>query len=45
MGCSPEAARGSLRFSVGHGNTEEEIDHLLALLPEVVERAREAIDA
>jgi cysteine desulfurase len=45
MGCTPQAARGSLRFSVGHGNHEAQIDHLLGFLPDVVERARRAVDA
>jgi cysteine desulfurase len=42
MGRSPEAARGSLRLSVGHGVDEAQIDQLLALLPDLVERARRA---
>jgi cysteine desulfurase len=45
MGCTPQAARGSLRFSVGHGNDEAQIDHLLGFLPHVVERARKAVGA
>ena len=45
MGCSPQAARGSIRFSVGHGNDEAQIDHLLGFLPDLVERARRAADA
>ena len=42
MGCSPEAARGSLRMSVGYGVDEAQIDHVLAVLPDLVERARRA---
>jgi cysteine desulfurase len=45
MGRSPEAARGSLRFSVGHGNDESQIDCALHYLPDLVERARRACDA
>jgi cysteine desulfurase len=45
MGCSLQAARGSIRFSVGHGNDEAQIDHLLACLLDVVERARRAVGA
>jgi cysteine desulfurase len=45
MGCSPEAARASLRLSVGHGVDESQIDQVLALLPDLVERARRAGDA
>jgi cysteine desulfurase len=45
MGRSPEQARGSLRFSVGLGVDEAQIDRVLALLPDLVERARSAGDA
>jgi cysteine desulfurase len=44
MGRSPAEARGTLRFSVGHGVDESQIDHVLALLPDLVERARVAGD-
>jgi cysteine desulfurase len=42
MGRTPEQARGSLRFSVGHGNDEAQIDGALAILPDLVQRARSA---
>jgi cysteine desulfurase len=42
MGRSPQAARSSLRFSVGHGVDERGIDRVLAVLPDLVARAREA---
>jgi len=45
MGCSPESARGSIRFSVGYGNDAAQLDHLLRLLPDLVERARQAVGA
>jgi len=45
MGLSPEQARGSLRFSVGHGVDEAQIDRVLALLPDLVARVREAAGA
>jgi len=45
MGRSPEAARGSLRFSVGHGNDESQIGCAVHYLPDLVERARRAVDA
>jgi cysteine desulfurase len=45
MGRSVEAARGSLRLSVGHGVDDGQIDRVLALLPDLVERARRAGDA
>ena len=44
MGRTPEQARGSLRFSVGHGNDATQIDFVLSLLPDLVERARAAGD-
>jgi len=42
MGLSPAQARGTLRFSVGHGVDEASIDRVLALLPELVARVRAA---
>jgi cysteine desulfurase len=42
MGRTPEQARGSLRFSVGHGNDEGQIDRVVELLVLLVERARVA---
>jgi putative YphP/YqiW family bacilliredoxin len=42
MGRTEAQARGSLRFSVGPGNTAAEIAHVLALLPALVARVREA---
>jgi len=42
MGLSPEEARGTLRLSVGHGNDASQIDRVLALLPDLVARARAA---
>jgi cysteine desulfurase len=42
MGRSAAAARSSLRFSVGHGVDEAAIDRVLAVLPDLVARAREA---
>jgi cysteine desulfurase len=41
-GASRDAALGSLRFSLGHSSTEAEIDHLLAVLPLVLDKARVA---
>jgi cysteine desulfurase len=45
MGRTPAEARGSLRFSVGHGNTESEIDRVLAILPDLVARVRSSVSA
>jgi cysteine desulfurase len=36
-----EAARGAIRFSLGKQNTAEEVEHVLAKVPEVVEKLRE----
>jgi cysteine desulfurase len=35
-------ARGSLRFSLGHTSSQEDVDALGAVIGEVVERARRA---
>ncbi|MDP4126114.1 MAG: cysteine desulfurase NifS [Bacillota bacterium] len=40
MGLIHEIAHGSLRFSLGRHNTEEEIDYVLEQLPKIVERLR-----
>jgi cysteine desulfurase len=42
MGRSPEQARGSLRWSIGHGNDAAQVDHVLETLPGLVERVRGA---
>ncbi|QYC44617.1 Cysteine desulfurase [Nonomuraea coxensis DSM 45129] len=42
MGAEAAAARGSLRFSLGHTSTREDIDRLIEVLPAAVERARRA---
>ncbi len=42
MGYDEIAARGSLRFSLGHTSTEADIDALIAALPAVHERAKRA---
>jgi cysteine desulfurase len=40
MGVDPAWAEGSLRLSLGWSTTDDEIDHALAVLPEVVARLR-----
>ncbi len=40
IGLAHEVAHGSLRLSLSEYNTEEEIDHILAIVPSVVERLR-----
>jgi cysteine desulfurase len=42
MGRTADEARATLRFSVGHGNSEAEIDRVLAILPSLVARVRDA---
>jgi len=41
MGISPEIAHGSLRFSLGRTNTDQDIDKVLEVLPPIVEKLRE----
>ncbi len=41
IGLTREWALGSLRVTLGMGNTPEQVDAFLAVLPEVVKRARE----
>jgi len=40
MGLSPHRAQSSIRFSLGLGNTAAEIDHVLEVLPPVVDKLR-----
>jgi cysteine desulfurase len=42
MGADEARARGSLRFSLGHSSTKEDVDALGAVIGEAVERARRA---
>lgn len=42
LGADESTARESLRFSVGHGNSQADVDRLVAVLPAAVERARRA---
>ncbi|MBC8279958.1 MAG: cysteine desulfurase NifS [Chloroflexi bacterium] len=41
LGQSAEIARGSLRLNLGRDNTEEEVEYLLEVLVELVERLRQ----
>jgi cysteine desulfurase len=41
MGLTADQARASLRFSLGKQNTAEDVDLLLSILPETVQRLRE----
>jgi len=42
MGADDARARGSLRFSLGHSSTQQDVDALGAAIGEVVQRARRA---
>ena len=41
MGLAHEIAHGSLLFSIGVGNTGEDIDHVLEVLPPIADRLRQ----
>lgn len=41
MGMSHEVAHGSLRITLGRGNTQEEVEYFLQILPEIVQRLRD----
>ena len=41
LGQSAEVARGSLRLTLGKDNTEEQVDYLIAVLVDLVERLRQ----
>lgn len=40
MGVDPSVAQGSIRFSLGKDNTEEDINYVLEVLPEIISRLR-----
>ena len=40
MGLTHEEAHGSIRLSLGKENTEQEIDYVVKIMPEIVERLR-----
>ena len=40
MGVDPAIAQGSIRFSLGKDNTEEDINYVLEVLPEIIARLR-----
>jgi cysteine desulfurase len=41
MGVSPEFARGGIRFSLGRGNTEDEIKRVIEVTPEIIAKLRD----
>jgi cysteine desulfurase len=40
VGVPPEICHGSITFSLGRDNTEEEVDYVLSVLPTIVDRLR-----
>jgi cysteine desulfurase len=40
MGVASDIAQGSIRFSLGEENTDEEVDYCINILPEIVKRLR-----
>jgi cysteine desulfurase len=40
LGLSPAEAKSAIRFSLGYTTTDDEIDHVLTVMPKVVERLR-----
>jgi len=40
MNVSPQTAQGSIRFSLGRINTQEDVDYLLKKLPSIIDRLR-----
>jgi cysteine desulfurase len=40
MGIEPRVARGAIRFSLGRSTTKEQLDHVLKVLPPIIERLR-----
>ena len=45
MGLSSHRTQNSIRFSLGLGNTTEQVDHVIELLPRVVDKLRSLIRA
>jgi cysteine desulfurase len=41
MGVPPEISQGSIRFSFGYENTDEDVDYCLAEIPPIVKRLRD----
>jgi cysteine desulfurase NifS len=42
LGISTELAKSSLRLSMGSGTTEEEVEYLMKVIPEVIEKLRKS---
>jgi cysteine desulfurase len=41
MGVDPVVGQGTIRFSLGHGNTEEDIDYVVETIPKIIKRLRD----
>lgn len=41
MGIAPEVCQSAIRISLGRGNTDEDVDYALEVIPDVVRRLRE----
>jgi cysteine desulfurase len=41
IGLPHEIAHGSLRLTLGDDNTEEDVDYVIEILPDIVERLRQ----
>lgn len=42
LGISPELAKSSLRLSMGSGTIEEEVEYLMKVIPEIIEKLRKS---
>jgi cysteine desulfurase len=40
IGLKHEEAHGSLRFTIGRGNTQDDVDYIISVLPEIVNKLR-----
>jgi cysteine desulfurase len=40
MGVSPDSARSAVRFSFAHDNTMEDVDRVIAVMPDIVQKLR-----
>lgn len=45
MGVGSDKTVGNIRFSLGPGNSEEEVEYLLEILPDIVQRLRDTAAA